>query len=294
MEKSPSRAGEGAERAGLVARAKAYPFARPAHSYLYCNGSALELVRLRGDRLEGGRLERAEIRQRGVRLAFADYLRHEGIARPAPMAERVPVIAHGSNGAPAHLERKFRDTGRDEVIPVLRARLKDFDIVFAPHFAPYGSIPATLTPSPGTAVTVSITYLDRAQLALMHATEIAGVNYAYGRLTDARLEPDGPGMEADGPGPDDHVFCYLTRHGNLLLDGAPVAFTPISAKARALVQRTQEEMLGHARDVIAPGAQLDRFILEVIEDRALRAKRTARLRERADPLEGSFFEIIEG
>jgi hypothetical protein len=262
MEKSPSCAGEGAERAGLVAHAKAYPFARPAHSYFYCNGSALELVRLRDDRLAGGALERAAIRHRGVRLAFADYLRHEGITPPAPMAERVAV--------------------------------EGYDVVFAPHFAPYGSIPATLAPSPGTAVTVSITYLDRTQLALMHATEIGGVNYAYGRLTGARLEVDGPGMEADGPSMADHVFCYLTRHGNLLLDGAPVAFTPISANARALAQRTQEEMLGHARDVIAPHSRLDRFILELIEDRALRAKRTARLRERAEPLEGSFFEIIEG
>lgn len=52
-----------------------------------------------------------------------------------------PVLAVGSNAAPAQLARKFPPEMFPEgvVIPVLRCVLPDFDVVYAPLISSYGS-----------------------------------------------------------------------------------------------------------------------------------------------------------
>ena len=52
-----------------------------------------------------------------------------------------PVLAVGSNAAPAQLERKFplQMFPDGVVIPVLRCVLPDFDVVYAPLISSYGS-----------------------------------------------------------------------------------------------------------------------------------------------------------
>ena len=52
-----------------------------------------------------------------------------------------PVLAVGSNAAPAQLERKFPLEMFPDgvVIPVLRCVLPDFDVVYAPLISSYGS-----------------------------------------------------------------------------------------------------------------------------------------------------------
>lgn len=60
------------------------------------------------------------------------------------------VLAIGSNGSPEQLARKFQQSrfpGR-VLIPVVRAVLEDFDVVYAPLIAAYGSCPGNnLIPS---------------------------------------------------------------------------------------------------------------------------------------------------
>ena len=52
-----------------------------------------------------------------------------------------PVLAVGSNAAPAQLARKFPAElfPNGVVIPVLRCVLPDFDVVYAPLISSYGS-----------------------------------------------------------------------------------------------------------------------------------------------------------
>ena len=65
-----------------------------------------------------------------------------------------PVLAVGSNAAPAQLERKFPLEMFPDgvVIPVLRCVLPDFDVVYAPLISSYGSCtgecPSCLPPHP--------------------------------------------------------------------------------------------------------------------------------------------------
>ena len=146
--------------------AKSYPHDPPAHSFLYVNGAAWEIVEPGGDGLEGA------VRVGRHVVPVTQALAERGIA-----AERTAVIAHSSNASPARLARKFGNLAGDTLFPVIRAKLDDHDVVYSPHFPRTGSIPATLAASPATRVTVAITYLTAALLARMHESKL-GVDRA--------------------------------------------------------------------------------------------------------------------
>ena len=84
-------------------------------------------------------------RDDGVRLARAGPLA-PGSAQAALFADRLPVIGHGSNRSPEQLRRKF---GARAEIPVSRAWLSDYDVVYSAHVTQYGSIAANLQHTPG-------------------------------------------------------------------------------------------------------------------------------------------------
>ena len=88
----------------LLALAKSYPFAAPTQSYLFRNGAA----------------------------APSD----PALSAPDCYDGRTAVIAHGSNRSPDQLLRKF---GASAEIPVTRAWLADYDVVFSAHVIGYGS-----------------------------------------------------------------------------------------------------------------------------------------------------------
>lgn len=124
-----------------VETVKRYPFPRPGHNFLFVDGDALPLLSLAES------LEDAEVEVDGRLMPAGRLLQQRGIASVVPLARRTPVLAYGANAAPERLRRKFAPYG-PAVIPVLRARLHDFDIVHAAHVSSYGAIPATLEPSP--------------------------------------------------------------------------------------------------------------------------------------------------
>ena len=70
-----------------------------------------------------------------------DVLRQQGITWEPEQADLKPVLAVGSNAAPAQLARKFplRLFPAGVTIPVLRCVLPDFDVVYAPLISSYGS-----------------------------------------------------------------------------------------------------------------------------------------------------------
>ena len=214
-------------------------------------------------------------------------LRRHGCRDTPDLDARVPVLAYGSNIAPEQLARKFAAHGANVLIPVLRGRLADFDVVHAPHFTRYGSIPATLAPSAGTAARVAVTYLTPRQLERMHETEIAAVNYVYGELTDIGWAPD-------HGAPIDRMFAYVTVHGALGLTGAPLALRAIGAASRRFTAMAKADVLALARDRLAPGLDLDDFIDDIVRVDHVRAARTRALRETGLAIAIANFVIIEG
>lgn len=269
-----------------LARAKQYPYHAPPYSYLFVNGVAYEIAGFDEDPILAGAIY-VDREIRPVGAVFQDL----GVPGAAAMDDRVPVIAHGSNAAPAQLARKFAALyapgDEDVVIPVMRARLVDHDVVYAPHFTGYGAMPATLDVSPGTTAEIAVTYLTADQLALMHATEISAANYVYGRLDKLILEVDS--LEIINS-----AFVYLTLYGSAMLDDAPMALSAVKARRRQFESASTPAMLARARDHTAPGTSLDNFILENIENPELRRERSATLRRFARRPAFAAFDVLAG
>ena len=171
------------------------------------------------------------------------------------------------------------------MIPVLRARLADHDVVYSAHFARYGSIAATLAASPGTTVELAVLYLGPAELERIHETET--LNYEFGALGGARLI-----MRDAAPSPA-LLDVYVSRHGGVGEDGVPFALAEVAAEGRRFPALGQEGVLELARDHVAPGEALDSFLATAIDDRAARKRFSAALRARAVPLPRPDFDAAD-
>src|SRR6478752_8024087 len=121
--------------AAILRRALEYPYATPDRSYLYRGGAAHEIP-------PGG----------------------------PDLADRTPLLSYGANSPPEALARKLAPFPGAE-LPVLRAELEDFDVVYSAHVSPYGAVPATLMESPGAVAPVFVLHPTAEQGALLTATE---------------------------------------------------------------------------------------------------------------------------
>lgn len=222
--------------AQLIQTAERYPFTRPAQSYVYRGAPSARL-------------------------------------EPDWRAGRAAVLAIGSNAAPERLRLKF--PGDDQVIPVERAHVHGFAVVYAAHFARYGAIPATLYPEPGGISEVFVTWLTPAQLQTMHASEGVGQRYAYRTLEALRLEVDGgPEILA--------ASAYVSRFGALSSDGRPVRLAAIAATSgyRALDQRG---VLDLARERLAADLDHQAFMTRIVACFGFRTRKTRELARDALP-----------
>ncbi len=240
----------------ILRRAKAYPFTIPSRSYVVAAGAHEEL---------------------GPDAAAPD------------ISGRRPVLAVGSNQSPEQLSQKFSESGWAP-IPVIRARLKDFDIVYSPHVASYGSIPATLAHSPGTTVSLFVNWLTPEQEERMHETEVSAGNYHFGKLDGIELDLD-PDLDS-GPALTS-AFVYISRRGAFLRDGVPVALRAIHAENRRWPALHQEEIQRHARDRCSPDQPLDAFILAAVENASVRKERTEAMMSESAAFDYSDFTPIE-
>jgi hypothetical protein len=184
---------------------------------------------------------------------------------------RTPLLAYGSNAAPAVLARKLGTSTDEDPVLAERTTLADFDVVYSAHVSRYGSIPATLHRSPGTRVTAFLVHVTEAQLALISPTE---PNYELVGLRNASCSLEGARSPSG-------VVAYLSRHGALLVDDSEVALAEIEPEGRRLPALTQRDALNHVRSLLAPDLSLERFVAMLVDDPDLRAEATARLSGRA-------------
>lgn len=199
-------------------RATAYPYAIPERSFIQVGQRTLELP-VTGPDLSGRR----------------------------------PLLAYGSNAAPEALARKLA-TEPPTPLPLIRAELADFDVVYSAHLSPYGSVPATLHRSPGSTTAVFVAYPTERQRRSLAATE---PNYEAHRLRGISCRPElgEPLAEVD---------AFLSRHGCLLLDGSEVALKAIAASGRRLPALSEPEVLERVRATLSPELSLERFVEETI------------------------------
>ncbi|MGI9500295.1 MAG: hypothetical protein ACR2P3_09665 [Geminicoccaceae bacterium] len=206
-----------------IRHAESYPFARPACSYLF----------------EGGAM------------------------RPLPKGAchgRLPVIASGSNASPDRLAAKF---GIGDVIPVTRAVLEGFAVVFAGHFTAYGAMPATLCPHQDASTTVWLTWLTSAQLSVMHQSEgVIGCREAEQRYDYAMLE--GLDLHFEKELPITEAGAYLSRR-MFAPHGRPMRFAEVLSGCCGLEAASQSAALRHAAALLySSGAGFAGFMAKVL------------------------------
>jgi hypothetical protein len=221
----------------ILARAVAYPYEAPLRSFVQLGAETLELP-------PGG----------------------------PDLTGRAALLSYGANASPAVLARKLA-TLPQLPLPVLRAELEDFDVVYSAHISPYGAVPSTLQRSLDTVIPVFVAYPTEEQLALLSASE---PNYQLLHLNGltARTELEQDLVEAD---------AYLSRHGCLLLEDSEVALAAVEAAARRFPALGEVEVLERVRHVLAPELDLERFV-ESSLDPGLAAARTAVLHGGSRPL----------
>jgi hypothetical protein len=224
------------ERSDVLERAMGYPYAAPSHAFVQLGHSTLDPAEVDVD-----------------------------------WRERVPLLAYGSNAAPAALAHKLA-LSNDPVL-VVPAWIRDFDIVYSAHISPYGAVPATLQRSPGTTARVHVARMTREQIVLVSATE---PNYEPTLL-------EGVECVLDGGEAAPRLSAYVSRHGCLLIDGAEVALSAVQATERQFAELSEPEVLEYVRAATCPSEDMEGFVLGNVTDPALAEARTAAL-PRTDPV----------
>jgi hypothetical protein len=188
-----------------VAHALGYPWERPARSYVFADGR-VELV--------------------------------DDAALGALREQRTPILAFGSNAAPAVLRRKLAHFPAEEDRRVLVAagHLHDFDVAAAAQPTVYGALPATLLPSPGTRVRAALLWVTPAQLEQLAWSEMS---YRLGRL-ETRFAADQPELDSASP------LAFVSRFGAFAPAGEPAALAAIPAQGRRAPALSQEALLDAA------------------------------------------------
>jgi hypothetical protein len=194
------------ETTAILRRALTYPYATPERSYLYRTAAALELP-------AGG----------------------------PDLSGRTPLLSYGANSAPESLARKLAPLPGVE-LPVLRAELEGWDVVYSAHVSPYGAVPATLIESPGTVAPVFVIHPTAEQWGLLTASE---PNYDL--------------VEVDG------IAAYRSKHGSLLIGGSQVALAAVRSGGRRLPELDEPEVLERVRAQLEPELSLEEFVRACIE-----------------------------
>ena len=263
--------------AALLERAKTYPYDILESCCALAGGGVLRLVGvdlssvLDCEVLDDGRVEtlRTWAQRRGVDT--------EGLGAPELL------LAYGSNASVAGLSRKLADGLPGCLMPVARATLADFEVVYSAHFSSYGAVPATLQHSPGARTNVSLLLTTPIERRLLRGTE---PNYHFGELDAVELRLElGPTLST--------VSAVISRHGALTLDGAEVGLAAVQTANRRFPVRTQTEVLSAVRDLVAPGIELGDFILGNVRNPELARERTEELKGAARPFAYRSWRVVE-
>jgi hypothetical protein len=216
----------------LLAHAAAYPFAAPLRSFVQV-----------GDRT------------------------HD-LPETPDLVGRRPLLAYGANASPQVLADKLAQLPA-EPLPVLRAGVADFDVVYSAHVSPYGAVPSTLQRSPDTIAPVYVAYPTAEQ---EQALVVAEPDYELAQLELEVRTEEGEELSV--------LDAFVSRHGCLALDGGEVALAAIESEHRRFPSLGEIEVLERVRAILAPELDLERFV-ESSLDPGLAAARTAVLRGNA-------------
>jgi hypothetical protein len=225
----------------VLAHALAYPWERPAHSYVLHDDIVELLDEIGPDRREA------------VLRRF--------------LTDRTPLLAIGSNSAPDVLRRKFAhfadQDDRDAL--VITGWLHEFDVGASAQLAAYGALPATIFPSPGTAARTSILWLTEPQFTQLVWSELS---YGIGTL-HTRFAADEPGFDVE------QVVVFVSRFGAFCVDDDPVALAAVPAQGRTARALTQHELLTNVAATLRPASTPEELVRAIHDNPGALVERLA-------------------
>jgi hypothetical protein len=135
-----------------------------------------------------------------------------------PAADRIPVLAVGSNAAPAQVRRKLADRGWVIAVPITAVKVDGLSVGVSAHVSRAGYLPATPVLDPSVKNSLMwVTWLAPDELAAMDETEPNYDRMRVPRSCPVRLAS---GQVVSG------CWLYVSRHGHLVeRSGRPRALT---------------------------------------------------------------------
>lgn len=243
----------------------AYPGRLPGGSYLLVDDRLVTLRDDAGHALGQSSVDAGHDAVCAARLAGAVSLDAAlSSLHAAPMRARAPVVAVGSNAAPAQLRAKLRARAVQVVVPVLQARITGLGVGHSAHVARAGYVPAAPFAQPGARARLFLLWLDAAQRDAVDGTE---PSYRRQRLPEACTVALPGGRRLAG------AELYRSRHGLVSLDGTV-----------PLPLGSQHEVIGLLRqrldvDELQAWPGVEAFVRACAGSRALRGRVASRLGE---------------
>ncbi|GAA2969682.1 gamma-glutamylcyclotransferase family protein [Actinokineospora diospyrosa] len=214
-----------------------YPGARPPFSYVYDDA--------------GWEIKADQTALSGWRVGDEDLDGWLGERGWRPMAQRVPVLAYGSNPNPSKLAWLKSALGLTGAVVVLRARCEDIAAVWASGLRVVDDQrPVTLTALPGAVEDHAVMMLTQDQVAVLDVCEGRGDRYNLARVSTGRVTLSDSGAILD------RVLAYVAASDirkPLLVNGSPVRCADVPQEAAIALTGQPAATDGLAVEIL-PGA----------------------------------------
>lgn len=147
---------------------------------------------------------------------------------------REMVLAYGANVAPSALQRKLGSLLR-EPLPVIKADLSHFDVVFVKQILPTGVVPLTLKKSLGTLLNCALLFPTKEQLDVLHHSEFLNYVYDFQKVNQKIYLQNGQVLS--------EAWAYFALSPELFSKGKPLACQACRAKNRFFPSTSHEKVL---------------------------------------------------
>lgn len=185
-----------------IAAPLTYPGAAPGGSaVLVTEINVLDVRPSRTRPLGEWRVRLSEDEHRALDQVLLEY-------EAVPIARRIPVLAVGSNAAPAQVLRKLATRGSPTAVPITAVKVDGLSVGVSAHVSNPGYLPATPVPDPFSKnLLMWVTWLAEDQLLTMDKTEPNYDRIRVPRSCAIRLTS---GQVISG------CWLYVSRHGYLI------------------------------------------------------------------------------
>ena len=185
-----------------VAAPLTYPGAAPGGSAVLV--TEINVLDVRPSRTRPLGEWRVRLSKRGDRGLDQVLLEYEAV----PMADRIPVLAVGSNAAPVQVRRKLATSGQETAVPITAVKVNGLSVGVSAHVSSPGYVPATPVPDPSSKnLPLWVTWLAQDQLLTIDKTEPNYDRIRVPPFCSIRLTS---GQAVSG------CWLYVSRHGYLI------------------------------------------------------------------------------